>query len=167
MSTLHPVQKFVQETIECYELVREFGVQKKGRKVVGDPEMQAKVLEFIPYAAANGYLIASEQCGKVIAMAIVGPTNKPTSLHDYHEGGKLLFCYYSLVHPRWRFMMKGLTCLREMLIQAMSRFPSCESLCYFRHHGTTYKEMPLSDSLESVRWAVRGANRSGTVVTGR
>ena len=162
----HPVQKFVQETIECYELVREYAVTKKGRRTVGDPEMQSRVLEFIPHAAANGYLFSAEQCGKVIAMAIAGPTNKPTSLHGYHPGGKMLCAYYALVHPRWRFMQKGIVCLQQMLFVALSRFPYCEVMCYFRHGGSAYKEMPLSDDLRGVKWAAREKRRSGTVETG-
>lgn len=154
---VHAVQQFVSDAIECYELVREFGVHKLGRRRWGNPEVQQRVLEFIPMAAASNYLFGARQAQKIAAMAIAGPTNQPSGLHSFHEGGKILFCYYALVHPQWRILKRGRDLLREMLNLAQMRFPECEALFYCRHDGRTTQEYPLG----GVRWAVERAADQG------
>lgn len=147
------VQKFLQDTIESYELVRKFGVHKLGRRKFGSAKLQAEVLEFIPFAAVNGLLFGCEQAGHVMAMAIAGPTHKPSGLHGFHETGRMLFCYYALVHPRLRLMAKGLQCLKQMTQEAVLRYPQCEVLVFYRHDGSEYKERPIRAG--GVSWAVR------------
>lgn len=145
------IQKFLQDTIESYELVREFGVHKLGRRTFGQKKMRDDVLSFIPHAAANGYLFGCEQAGRIVAMSIVGPTHKPSGLHSYHDSGPMLFCYYALVHPRWRLMGKGWPCLKQMAQDAVLRFPHCEVVCFYRHDGSEYKERPITAG--GVQWA--------------
>lgn len=154
------VQKFIAEAIEGHELVREFAVRKVGRKVIGDVGHQKAILDFIPAAAARGLLFATEKCGRVVALAIAGPTMKPGGLHCFHEEGRQLYVHYVIVHPQWRFLGKGLKCLEEMLVQAYARFPHCETLCYWRNGA--YRERPFEEG--RVTWAGR---RSAPVATPR
>lgn len=152
------IQKFVTDTIESYELVREFAVRKVGRKVLGEVGQQKAVLDFIPAAAARGLLFATEQCGRVVSLAIAGPTMKPGGLHCFNDEGHLLYVHYALVHPQWRMRGLGLKCLEEMLVQAYARFPRCEALCYWRNGA--YRQRPFENG--EVTWAGR---RSATVAT--
>lgn len=151
MSQIDQLQKFAQDVIEAHELVRTFGPK-------GDKKRAQEVLEFLPAAAARGYLLATEHQGKISSMAIAGPTNKPGSLHNLTPDGMQLYCHYALVHPRCRLVMKGLKCLEEMLVQAYARYPHCEVLAYW--HNGTYHERAFKEG--RVTWAGR---RSATVVT--
>lgn len=136
------VQRFLTDAIEAYELVREFGYRKIGKKQFGNEGLQHQILEFIPYAAANQYLFSAEQCGKIVSMAIAGPTNKPSGIHCLHPGGHLLFCFYALIHPQWRFIRRTKLLFRAMFHVMISQFPYCEELCYFRNGA--FKDFKIS-----------------------
>ena len=156
--------KSIQDTIECYELVREWGVHKLGKKRYGDQKTRDEVLGFIPTAALSYYLFYAEHCGHVVAMSIIGPTHKPSNVHCFSLDGKFLFCYYALVHPRWRLMNKGLQCLRQMVHTAMLRFPETEIFCHYRQGGTAYREYPITSerSLGVRRWAGQSSGTGAT-----
>lgn len=156
--------RFLQDLIEVHDLVRDFGCHKLGKRKWGDPHTRDEVLEFLPSAAINQYLFSAEQSGRLVAMAIAGPTHKPSGLHGYGQDGLYLFCYYALVHPQWRVMGRGWQLLKSMTAQAVTRFPTCEVLSFYRHDGKRYVEKPISAG--GVEWGSSTRERSPYVMDG-
>ena len=152
MSQQDALQKFAHEVIEAHDLIRAFGLKGPDKK------RAQEAMDFLPAAAGRGFLFASEKCGKIVSLAIAGPTQKPGSLHSLTYDGMQLYVHYALVHPQWRFLRKGLYALEEMLVQACSRYPQCEVLCYW--HGGSYRERAFQQG--RVEWVGR---RSAQVAT--
>src|SRR5574342_483981 len=82
-------QTLIASIIECHELIRRYASKKDRRQL----------LEFLPSAAVNSYLFGAQRAGRVVAVAIGGPTDKPRGLFNFKPDGTRLFVYYTLIHP--------------------------------------------------------------------
>lgn len=115
-------------------------------------ERHGWVIDWLPYAAAHGYLHAAVEDGEVRGLSIAGPITsarllaerRPQYLRpsDFEAGGDVLLGLYLFVDPRHRADGRGMAALDQMRASAQSAFPGCETYAYWRDkRGLTVRPM--------------------------
>lgn len=147
-------QTLIASIIECHELIRRFAAKKDRRQL----------LEFLPSAAVNSYLFGAQRAGRVVSVAIGGPTDKPRGLFNFKPDGTRLFVYYTLIHPDLQKNYREVKRLMfSMMRQGLDTYPDVETVCYFR--GSVFHETTRRSWERAILWAAQAPERSDTHAT--